>query len=98
MASVDRPFTVLDHGSRTAFGIDAPQVAAEAALRTVHTQILDDGTAVHSFRTLLTALSGIVRNVCRRQGAAADEPTFAMLATPNATQHRAYDLLETIAV
>jgi hypothetical protein len=76
----------------------APATRSEAALRKVHGKILDDGTAVHSFRTLLAALSGIVRNVCRRQGAAADEPTFTILTTPNATQHRAYDLLETITV
>jgi hypothetical protein len=53
---------------------------------------------VHSFRTLLTELSSIVRNVCRRHGAEADEPTFDLLTTPNATQQRAYDLLETITV
>jgi hypothetical protein len=76
----------------------APAARSEAALRKVHKKVLDDGTAVHSFRTLLQELSGIVRNVCRRQGAAADEPSFTMLTTPNATQQRAYDLLETITV
>ncbi|HSV92874.1 MAG TPA: transposase, partial [Desulfobacterales bacterium] len=76
----------------------APAARSEAALRKVHAKVLDDGTPVHSFRTLLAELSGIVRNVCRRQDAAADEPTFTILTTPNATQHRAYDLLETITV
>ena len=76
----------------------APATRSEAALRKVHTKLLDDGTMVHSFRTLLTELSGIVRNVCRRHGAEADEPTFTILTTPNAKQQRAYDLLETITV
>jgi len=76
----------------------APAARSEAALRKVHGKVLDDGTAVHSFRTLLQELSGIVRNVCRRQGAAADEPTFTLLTTPNAKQQRASDLLETITV
>ncbi len=76
----------------------APATRSAAALRKVHAKLLDDGTVVHSFRTLLTELSGIVRNVCRRQDAAAAEPTFTLLTTPNAKQQRAYDLLETITV
>ena len=76
----------------------APATRSNAALRKVHAKLLDDGTVVHSFRTLLTELSSIVRNVCRRHGAEADEPTFDLLTTPNATQQRAYDLLETITV
>jgi len=76
----------------------APAARSEAALRKVHGKVLDDGTPVHSFRTLLTELSGLVRNICRRQEAAADESTFTILTTPTATQQRAYDLLETITV
>ena len=76
----------------------APATRSTAALRKVHTKRLDDGTVVHSFRTLLTELSSIVRNVCHRHGGEADEPTFDVLTTPNATQQRAYDLLETITV
>lgn len=76
----------------------APAARSEAALRKVHAKVLDDGTAVHSFRTLLKELSAVVRNVCRRQGAGPEEPTFEILTTPNPKQQRAYDLLETIAV
>jgi transposase len=76
----------------------APAARSEAALRKVHAKVLDDGTVVHSFRTLVTELSGIVRNVCRRQGAGPDEPTFEILTTPNPKQQRAYDLLERITV
>jgi transposase len=76
----------------------APAERSTAALRKIHTKLLDDGTMVHSFRTLLTELSGIVRNVCRCHGGVADEPTFTVLTIPNAKQQRAYDLLETITV
>src|SRR5207245_2311426 len=43
----------------------APAKRSPAALRKVHTKVLDDGTPVHSFPTLLKELSSIVRNVCR---------------------------------
>ena len=91
-------FADEDRDAKTTRDPVAPAARSEAALRKVHTKLLDDGTAVHSFRTLLTELSGIVRNICRRQDAAADEPTFTVLTTPNAKQQRAYDLLETITV
>jgi hypothetical protein len=91
-------FADEDHDAKATRDPVAPAERSEAALRKVHTKVLDDGTAVHSFRTLLTELSGIVRNVCRRQGAAANEPTFTILTTPNAKQQRAHDLLETITV
>jgi hypothetical protein len=60
--------------------------------------VLDDGTVVHSFHTLLKALSTIVHNVCRRRGAGPDEPTFQIVTTPTPQQQRAYDLLKTITV
>jgi hypothetical protein len=76
----------------------APAKRSPAALRKVHTKVLADGTIVHSFQTLLKALSTIVRNVCRRRGAPADEPTFQIVTTPTPQQERAHDLLKTIAV
>lgn len=76
----------------------APAERSAAALRNVHSKVLADGTAVHSFRTLLQALSAIVRNVCRHRDAGPDAPTFDLVTTPNATQHRAYELLSTITV
>jgi transposase len=76
----------------------APAERSAAALEKVHSKRLDDGTVVHSFRTLLKALSAIVRNVCRRRGAGADEPTFDMVTIPTPEQQRAFDLLETITV
>jgi Transposase DDE domain len=76
----------------------APAKRSAAALRKVHAKVLDDGTVVHSFHTLLKALSTIVHNVCRRRGAGPDEPTFQIVTTPTPTQQRAYDLLKTITV
>jgi hypothetical protein len=77
----------------------APATRSSAALDKVYSKVLDDGTPVHSFQTLLTDLSSIVSNACRRPGAStAGEPTFEVLTTPNSTQQRAYDLLKAIRV
>ena len=76
----------------------APAKRSAAALRKVHAKVLADGTVVHSFQTLLKALSTIVHNVCRRRGAGPDEPTFQIVTTPTPQQQRAYDLLKTIPV
>jgi hypothetical protein len=52
----------------------APAERSDAALRKVRTLTLDDGSRVHSLRTLPAELGGIVRNTCRRKAAGADEP------------------------
>ncbi|MCH7748425.1 MAG: IS1634 family transposase [Acidobacteria bacterium] len=87
-----------DQHAKTTRDAVAPATRSEAARRKVHSRTLDDGSEVHSFHTLLTLLSGIVRNVCRVPGAPSDAPTFDVVTTPSATQQRAYQLLETIAV
>jgi hypothetical protein len=76
----------------------APAKRSDVALHKVHSKKLEDGTAVHSFQTLLKRLSTIVRNVCRVPGADPDAPTFHVVTTPDPTQQRAYDLLETITM
>jgi transposase len=76
----------------------APAKRSKAALRKVHSKKLDDGSLVHSFRTLLRHLASIVRNSCRRKGAAPDGATFDMTTTPNPKQQRAFELLKTIAL
>jgi len=76
----------------------APAERSKAALRKVHSKRLDDGSEVHSFRTLLRHLSGIVRNVCRVPAEGPDAPTFHLVTTPDAKQQRAYALLDTINV
>jgi len=74
----------------------APAKRSDAALDKIHSKVLDDGTPVHSFQTLLKDLSSIVSNTCRRQGLSADEPTFTLVTTPTPTQQRAYDLLKSL--
>jgi len=76
----------------------APARRSDAALRKVHARVLDDGTPTHSFQTLLTELTTIVRNTCRRKAATDDEPTFTITTTPNTKQQRALDLASTIRV
>jgi transposase len=77
----------------------APATRSTAALDKVHSKVLDDGTPVHSFQTLLKDLSSIVSNTCRRPGAStAGEPTFEVVTTPRPSQQRAYDLLKSIQV
>jgi hypothetical protein len=76
----------------------APAPRSERCLRKVRRKHLDDGSEVHSFRTLLAELSTIVRNTCRRRDAAPEEPTFPMVTIPNPKQRRALKLLETITL
>ena len=76
----------------------APAKRSKAALAKVATKRLDDDTVAHSFRTMMTELSGIVRNICRRRGAEPSEPTFQMITTPNPKQARALALLDAIRV
>ncbi len=76
----------------------APAKRSEAALRKIQTKKLDDGSRACSFRTLLCLLSSIVRNKCRRPGAAPSEMTFDVTTTPDSKQRRAYELLKGIAV
>jgi transposase len=76
----------------------APAERSEAALRKVHSMVLDDGSEVHSFQTLLARMSQIVRNLCRVRSMGPDTPTFTVATTPDAKQRRAYELLERIEV
>ena len=76
----------------------APATRSPAALAKAHTKRLADGSEVHSLRTLLDCLGGIVRNRCRRTGAAQPESTFDMETAPDAKQRRAYELLKAISL
>ena len=95
-----RPLLFADEDQRAKASRDpvAPAERSEAAMRKVHTKRLDDGSPVHSFRTLLDHLGGIVRNTCRCPNAGPDAPTFHKTTTPNAKQQQALDLLRTICV
>lgn len=78
-----------------------PVAAAErsaAALKKAARRTLKDGSPVHSFRTLLHELSTIVRNTCEARTGQNNGSTFQMTTTPNPAQHRALQLLQSIAV
>ena len=76
----------------------APAQRSAGALRKAQVRVLEDGSPVHSFRTLLSDLGAIVRNQCRVPGADANAPPLEITTTPNAQQKRAYELLNTITV
>jgi len=76
----------------------APAQRSEQALQKIARRTLDNGTPVHSFQTLLQALSTIVRNTCRTRDSKSASLTFQMLTTPDTTQRRALELLQAITV
>ena len=73
----------------------APAQRSAAAEKKASSKQLDDGTPVHSFRTLLEELSTIVRNTCRVPQTAS---TFPMLTIPNDLQLRARELIDKVTV
>ncbi|MCP4408625.1 MAG: IS1634 family transposase [Gammaproteobacteria bacterium] len=89
-------FSDEDHQVKATRDPVVPAVRSEPALKKVCSKVLDDGTEVHSYQTLLTLMSSIVRNVCRISGAGPHAPTFDILTTPNQKQRHALDLLKTI--
>lgn len=100
MTEAWRPLLFADEDQESKASRD-PVAAAErsdAALRKVHKKQLDDGSLVHSFRTLLDALARIVSNVCRCPTLGPEAPTFTMTTTPNTKQQEALDLLRSINV
>ena len=74
----------------------APAKRSDAALAKAASHKLDDGTAVHSFSTLMGELATIVRNTCRTPSAGPEAPTFDVVTTANANQKRALDLIQQI--
>jgi transposase len=76
----------------------APAQRSDKALKKIAQRTLEDGTRVHSFQTLLQELATIVRNTCVTRDARAGSHPFQMTTTPNPTQRRALELLQTIAV
>ncbi len=93
-----RPLTFADEDQEAKKTRDpvAPSRRSDSALRKAHGRRLDDGTQVQSYQTLLTDLSTIVRNTCRRRDASTDEPDFPLTTTPTPTQRRALELAATI--
>jgi len=76
----------------------APAERSEAALEKAATRKLNDGSPVHSFRTLLEDLSTIVRNTCEACVGNTGGSTFQMTTLPNPAQQLALNLLQEIAM
>jgi transposase len=77
----------------------APARRSAKALAKIATKETEDGFEVHSFRTLVDHLAGIVRNSCKRKGEGDDASACAIIeTTPDTLQQRALDLLRQIAV
>jgi len=90
-------FSDEDQGAKLARHPVAPAKRSAKALKKVHRRTLDDGTQTHSFYTLLTDLSSIVRNTCRRKGGVG-ELRFTITTTPSAKQKQALELIDTLVV
>jgi len=73
----------------------APAQRSAAALHKVATHTLEDETPAHSFATLMTELSTIVRNTCRTPHQD-DASTFEVITTQNPKQRHAFELLQSI--
>ena len=76
----------------------APARRSDSAQAKARSRELADGTPVHSFATLMQDLTTIVRNTCRTPGAGPHAPTFEVTTTPNASQRRAFALIERITL
>jgi len=74
----------------------APARRSAEASRKTSEKTLEDGTTVHSFRTLLNHLRTVVRNRCRRPDSAT--ATIDVDTTPGPEHRRAFELLESIAL
>lgn len=73
-----------------------PAERSSTATKKAATKRTDDGHRVHSFQALLTNLSTIVRNTCRRPAADASEPEFYVDTKPTELQQKALDLIAKI--
>lgn len=91
-------FADEDTAAKTRRDPVAPAQRSEHALQKITRRTLEDGTRVHSFQTLLQELTTIVRDTCVTRDIQTAWPTFQMVTTPNPTQRRALELLQTIAV
>ena len=76
----------------------APAARSDRAFRKATTKKLQNGTEVRSFATLGAAMGTIVRNTCLAGPAESTATSFEMTTSLDATQRRALELLETIAV
>jgi len=99
MAEAWRPllFSDEDQDAKESRDPVAPAVRSKKALIKAFAKKKEDGSPVHSFKTLLDHMSKIVRNTCRYLADGKDDTTFFKTTTPNKTQQAALDLLGNIS-
>jgi transposase len=76
----------------------APAKRSQGALKKIRTKKLDDGTMVHSLKTLLHHMSTITRDLCRQSAQDNFSNTFTLDTTPNDKQQQVLDLLSQISL
>lgn len=76
----------------------APATRSDSAMKKVKTKQLEDGSKVHSFRSLVGHLAAIVRATCRCLNEKDQSATFTVVTSPNPKQQKAFDLLQEIKV
>jgi len=98
MADAWRPLLFSDEDQEAKESRDpvAPAKRSPKAIKKISSKKLEDGSPVHSFKTLLDHLGKIVRNTCRYSTDGAGTPTFFKTTTPNKTQQSALDLIHRI--
>ena len=74
----------------------APAKRSDAACKKVATRTLEDGSAVHSFKTLMQDLQTVVRSSCRSGKEMKDAPAFEIITTPTPKQQHALELINRI--
>jgi len=74
----------------------APAKRSDHAEAKVRSKQLADGSPAHSFQSLLSHLTSIVRNTCRRRDTEASEPCFVIDTQSSEMQQKAYQLLKKI--
>ncbi len=76
----------------------APARRSASSMQKARQKVTAEGHPVHSFRTLLDDLGGIVCNRCRRKGASKEEALVEIETKPSALQKTALDLVADLAV
>ncbi len=69
---------------------------SKSALEKVRRKTLEDGSPVHSFRSLIKNLATIVRNTCSRKDVQAGSGTFTIDTQPSEQQSKALKLMKSI--
>ena len=93
-----RPLLFAEEIQHTEPSIDpvSPAKRSKTTLNKVQSGRLQDGSATHSFQTLLALLSTITRNTCRIVGDPIDAPSFSLDVLPSEKQLQSLELIRKI--